>query len=153
MGFDLFMGVAFIKNTEQNLNILKALEERRIKQQEITVLQKELLNLLYKRYKSMLRYKSLIKVSDEIIESIEQRAKEIENQIEMGGIDNVAILRNRIEFYKAKQAQIDVYSEAVNAMLEIEHLLQSSHSDIDITGVVASWLKLLEEKNNAETIN
>ncbi len=140
------------KNTEQNLKILKALEERKIKQQEITVLQKELLNSLYKGHKSVMRHKALIGVSDEIIASIEQRAKEIEMQIEMGGIDNVAILRNRIEFYKARQAQIDVYSEAVNALLEFEHLLQSSHSDMDINKIVASWIELLEEKNN-EVIN
>ncbi len=116
------------------------------------MLQKELLNSLYKGHKSVMRHKALIGVSDEIIASIEQRAKEIEMQIEMGGIDNVAILRNRIEFYKARQAQIDVYSEAVNALLEFEHLLQSSHSDMDINKIVASWIELLEEKNN-EVIN
>jgi outer membrane protein, heavy metal efflux system len=140
------------KNTEQNLNILKALEERKIKQQEITVLQKELLNSLYKRHKSVVRHKALIKVSDEIIESIEQRASEIEKQIEIGGIDSVALLRNRIEFYQARQTQIDVYKEAVNALLEFEHLLQSSHSEMDINNIMASWLELREENNN-EVVN
>ena len=141
------------KNTEQNLNILKALEERKIKQQEITVLQKELLSMLYIKHKSIVRHKALIEVSDEIIESIEQRAKEIESQVELGGVDSVVVLRNKIEFYKARQAQIDVYSEAVNALLEIEHLLQSSHADMDIKNVVESWLELLEEKNNVKAVN
>jgi hypothetical protein len=141
------------KNTEQNLNILKALEERKIKQQEITVLQKELLNMLYIKHKSILRHKALIEVSDEIIKSIEQRAKEIDSQVELGGVDSVVVLRNKIEFYKARQAQLDVYSEAVNALLEIEHLLQSSHADMDIKNIVASWLELLEEKNNVKAVN
>lgn len=95
----------------------------------------------------------MIEVSDEIIASIEQRAKEIESQVELGGVDSVVVLRNKIEFYKARQAQIDVYSEAVNALLQIEYLLQSSHSDIDINNVVVSWLELLEEKNNVKAIN
>jgi outer membrane protein, heavy metal efflux system len=138
-------------NTEQNLKILTALQERKIKQQEIVVLQKNLLNLLYKRHKSIARHKSSIEVSDKIIESIEKRAAEIEKQLEMGGIDNLAILRNRIEFYKAKQAQIEVYSEAITAMLEIEHLLQSSHSDVDINRVVALWLAYFNEKNSDES--
>jgi len=141
------------KNTEQNLRILKALEERKIKQQEITVLQKALLSLLYKRHKSVVRHGALIKVSDEIIASIEQRAKEIEAQIEIGGVDNIVLLRNRIEFYKTKQTQVDAYRQAVNALLEMEHLLQNSHSDVDINNIVASWLELLEEKNNVKAVN
>lgn len=141
------------KNTEQNLKILTALGERKIKQQEIIVTQKNLLNSLYKRHKSLARHKSAIEVSDEIIASIEQRAKEINTQIEMGGIDRIAMLRNRIEFHKAKQAQIDIYSEAINAMLEIEHLLQSSHTELDINKIVASWLAYTEEKKSNEPVN
>lgn len=141
------------EKTEQNLNILTALEERKIKQQEITVLQKELLNVLYKRYRSVLRHKEAIKVSDEIIKSIEQRAKEIKTQIEMGGIGSVALLRNRKAFYKARQEQITVYSHAINALLEMEHLLQSSHSGINTNNAVALWLKHIEEKSNNEPVN
>ena len=129
------------------------MEERKIKQQEIIVLQKELLNALYNRHRSVLRHKNTIDVSNKIINSIEQRAKEIETQIEIGGIDGAALLRNRIEFYKAKQGQIDIYKEAINAMLEMEHLLQSSHAGINIKRVVSSWLEHIEEKNNDKLVN
>lgn len=141
------------KNSQQNINILKALEERKIKQQEIIVLQKGILSSLYQRHRSVVRHKSSINVSDDIVESIVQRAKEIEKQIELGGVDSIAILRNKIEFYKARQEQIDIYKEAIDAMLEIEHLLQSSHSEININDVVASWLKQIEERSNDELVN
>lgn len=141
------------QKSKQNLKILKALEERKIKQQEIVSLQKILLNSLYQKHKSVLRYKNTIAVSDEIIESIEQRAKEIKKQIEIGGIDRTLMLRNRMEFYKAKQAQTTIYSDAIKAMLEIEHLFQSSHSDIDINKIATSWLENIEEKNSNESVN
>jgi outer membrane protein TolC len=141
------------ENTKQNMNILTALEERKVQQQEVVATQNKLLGLLYKSHKSIVRHKASINVSDEIIHSIEQRAEEIETQIEIGGIDNVAMLRNRIELYKAKQAQIEIYEEAINAMLKIEALLQSLHSDIDVNDIVASWLMLSEEKNSNESVN
>jgi outer membrane protein, heavy metal efflux system len=141
------------ENTQKNIDILTALEERKIKQQEIIVLQKKLLNALYNRHRSILRHKNTTDVSNKIINSIEQRAKEIETQIEIGGIDGSALLRNRIEFYKAKQEQIDIYKEAINAMLEMEHLLQSSHAGINIKKVVSSWLEHIEENNNDKLVN
>ncbi len=141
------------KNSQQNINILKALEERKIKQQEIIVFQKGMLNSLYQRHRSVVRHKSSINVSDDIVESIEQRAKEIQEHIEMGGIDSIAMLRNRIVFYKARQEQIDIYKEAINAMLEIEHLLQSTHLEINISDVVTSWIKQIEERSNDELDN
>jgi outer membrane protein, heavy metal efflux system len=141
------------ENTQQNIDILKALEERKIKQQEIIVLQKKLLNSLYRRHRSVLRHNNSIVVSDEIIKSIEQRAKEIETQIEIGGIDGLAKLRNRIEFHKARQEQIEIYKEAINAMLEAEHLLQESHADININNVVATWLEYIEENSDDEFVD
>jgi outer membrane protein, heavy metal efflux system len=141
------------KNTEQNLKILGALEDRKIKQREVVVMQKELLNSLYVKYKSILRHKETLGVSDEIIESIEQRANEINTQLEIGGVDSIVLLRNRMEFYKAKQAQIEIYSEAIDAMHEIEHLLQTAHSGSELNQVVASWLTYKKEKETDEFIN
>ena len=141
------------ENTEQNMNILAALEERKIKQQKIIVLQKELMSSLYKIHRSIIRHKKALQVSDEIIESIELRANEIKTQIDIGGLDSVALLRNRKEFYKARQEQIAVYNNAINAMLEMDHLLQNSHSELNINDVVASWLKQIEERSNNELVN
>jgi outer membrane protein, heavy metal efflux system len=141
------------KNTKQNLRILKALEDRKIKQQEIVVLQKNLLNSLYMKHNSILRHKNTLQVSDEIVAAIEQRANEIKSQIEAGGIDRIVMLRNRMELYKAKQSQVRIYDEAINAMLEIENQLQVSHANIEIGHVVESWLIYIEEKNNNESIN
>jgi outer membrane protein, heavy metal efflux system len=141
------------ENSKQNVNILTALEERKVKQQEVVATQKKLLSFLYRSHKSVIRHRSSINVSDEIIDSIEQRAKEIENQIEIGGIDNVALLRNRVELYKARQAQTDIYKEAIDAMLFIETLITSPHAEIDMDSIVSSWLSLFEEKNNNEIVN
>lgn len=135
------------ENSRHNLQILKALEERKINQQEIVALQKKLLNSLYQMYQSILRYRQTIQVSDEIISSIERRANTIKKQIELGGMDRVALLRNRMEFHKAKQVQTEIYHKAINAMLDIEHLLQNSRTDIDIKQIVASWVSNIEEKN------
>ncbi len=143
----------FFKNTEQNLNILSALEDRKIKQREVVVLQKNLLNSLYMKYNSILRHKNTLDISDEIIASIEERASEINNQIEIGGIDSVTLLRNRMEFYKAKQAQIEIYYEAIDAMHELEHLLQKSHRESEVNEIVSSWLTFVEEKEINEAIN
>jgi outer membrane protein, heavy metal efflux system len=140
-------------NSKQNLQVLKALEERKVKQQEIIALQKKLLNSLYQMHRSILRQEKTIKISDEIIAAIEKRGSTIQKQIELGGIDRIVFLRNRMEFYKAKQTQTDIYHNAINAMLEIERLLQSSHLDIDINKVVASWLVYIEEKNSNESVN
>ncbi len=49
--------------------------------------------MLYIKHKSIVRHKVLIEVSDEIIKSIEQRAKEIDSQVELGGVDSVVVLR------------------------------------------------------------
>lgn len=141
------------ENTQQNLAILEALEERKIKQQEIIAFQKTLLNALYKSYRSIARYKKSIKASDELINTIQQRAEEIEKQIEAGGLDRIALLRNRLELYKAKQEQIAVYNNAVNALLEIEYLLQRPHTDIDMGNIVTLWLKHIKEKNENEAVH
>jgi len=141
------------KNSQQDFNILKAIEERKIKQQEVIVLQKEMLNSLYQKYRSVVRHKSSIKISDDIVESIEQREKELEKQMEIGGIDLITIMRNKIEFYKARKERIDVYKEAIHALLEFEHSLQSVYSKISINGVVASWIKMIEERSKNELVN
>ena len=141
------------ENSQQNINILKALEERKIKQQEVIVLQKEMLSSLYQRYHSVVRHKSLIKISDNIIVFIEQRTKELEKQMEIGGIDSIAMMRNKIEFYKARNEQIDIYKEATYAILEFKHLLKSVHSEIHINDIVTSWLKLMEERSDNELVN
>lgn len=141
------------KNAQQNIDILKALRERKIKQQEVLVLQKQLLNLLYKMHRSVLRHKQSIDFSDDIIRSIENRAKEIETQIKIGGIDQTALLRNRIELHKAKQEQIHIYQEAIDAILELEHLLRSSHTNIHINDVITKWLEQVEERGNDELVN
>ena len=141
------------EKTQQNLDILTALEERRIKQQEIMVLQKELLNVLYKSHRSISRHKEAIKISDEIVRSIEDRTEEIKNQIDMGGVDQTVLLRNRIELYKARQEQIHIYKEAIDAILEFEHLLQSSHSNVNINDVITKWLEQVEERLNDELVN
>lgn len=151
------MGASWIlplfENTKQNVTILTSMEERKIKQREVVALQKELLSLLYRSYQSVVRHKESIKVSDAIIESIEEQSNMILNQIEIGGIDNIALLRNRIELFKAKQAQADIYKDAINAMVLIETLIASPHSDIDMNNIVASWLKSFEEKNKNESVN
>jgi outer membrane protein, heavy metal efflux system len=141
------------KNTKQNLSILKALEDRKIKQQEIVVLQKNLLNSLYMKHKSILRQTKILQVSDEIVAAIEQRANEIKSQIKAGGIDRIVMLRNRMELYKAKQSQVIIYDEAIKAMLEIENQLQLSHANIKISRIVESWLVHIEEKYSNESIN
>jgi outer membrane protein, heavy metal efflux system len=141
------------KNTEQNLKILKALEDRKIKQREVVVLQNSLLNSLYSKHKSILRHKSTLGISDEIIAAIEIRASEINNQIEIGGIDSISLLRNRMEYYKAKQAQIEIYNDAIDAMHEIEHLLQTSHCGSEINEIVSAWLTYVEENKNDESVN
>lgn len=145
--------VPLFKNTKQNLKVLNALEDRKIKQREVVVLQKNLLNLLYMKHKSVLRHKNTLRISDEIIASIEQRANDINTQIEIGGIERVALLRNRVEFYKAKQAQIEIYSNAIEAMHEIEHLLQTSHCGSEINEIVSSWHSYVEEKESNEPVN
>jgi len=135
------------RNSRQNLQILKALEERKIKQQEIVTLQKKLLNSLYRLYQSLLRHKETIRVSDEIIAAIQRRADTIQKQMELGGMDEVPLLRNRMEFYKAKQTQTELYRQVINTMLNFQHLMQDSNLDIDIKQVVASWITSVEEKN------
>jgi cobalt-zinc-cadmium efflux system outer membrane protein len=114
---------------------------------------KEMLSSLYQRYHSVVRHKSLIKISDNIIVFIEQRTKELEKQMEIGGIDSIAMMRNKIEFYKARNEQIDIYKEATYAILEFKHLLKSVHSEIHINDIVTSWLKLMEERSDNELVN
>jgi len=128
------------ENSRQNLRIIKALEDRKIKQQQVVALQKRLLNDLYKRHRSVLRRAKSLKVSDEIINAIEKRAEIIRKQIELGGADRIMFLRNRMEFYKAEQTRLEIYHDAINAMLDMEQLLQQSYLDIDISQIVASWI-------------
>jgi len=110
------------------------------------------LSLLIMKHNSVLRHKETLEISREIIKSIEQRAEEIDAQMEVGGIDNVALLRNRMEFYKAKQTQIEIYSNAIKAMHELEHLLQTPHFGSEINKTVSSWLLFIEEKKANESI-
>ena len=138
--------IPVFENSSQNLEILKALEDRKISQQEIITLQKKLLDTLYQMQQSMLRHHNTIRESDQIIDSIEERAKIIEKQVELGGVDRLAILRNRIEYYKAKQAQSDIYHGAINSMIDLQNLLQLTPGNLRIEQVVASWLDKHEEK-------
>ncbi len=150
------LGAAWIlplfSNSKQNLEILKALEERRIKQQEILALQKKLLNLLFQRYQSVNRQARTITVSDEIVSTVGQQADSLQKQIELGGIDRLALLRNRIEFYKARQAQIEIYYEAMNAMQEFEHMVHNDHAKLNIRQAVTSWMATIKEKNAHEPV-
>ena len=82
------------ENSRQNLEILKALEDRKISQQEIITLQKKLLDSLYQMQQSVLRHQNTIKESEQIINSIQERANIIEKQVELGGVDSLALLRN-----------------------------------------------------------
>ena len=140
----------FLTNTEQELHILEALEERRIRQQEIISLQKQLLNRLYQYYNSINRYRHSISVSDEIVTTVEQRADELKKQIELGGIDRIALLRNRVEYHKARQTQLQIYSEAINAMLEFKLLLQDSHAGVDPAHTVTLWMANMVKINSNE---
>ncbi len=133
-------------NSKQELEIKKALGERIIRQHEVIALQKSLLNSLFRSHNSILRYRETISASDEIIKSIETRANILKQQFELGGIDKVAILRNRIEYYRAKQRQIKIYHESLVAMRDFEHLLQHSHLNFDIKRIVALWVNTIEEK-------
>jgi len=137
-------------NTEQDLLILKALAERKIKQQEIIAVQKKLLNQLYQNYKSVIRHGQSIQVSDRIVESVEQRAIELEKQIELGGIDSISLLRNRMEYYKAKQTQLQIYYEAITAILALQQLLQHAQAGLDPVNAVTLWLANLQEKDTDE---
>lgn len=140
----------FLTNTEQELHILEALEERKIRQQEIISLQKQLLNRLYQNYNSVNRYGQSISVSDEIVTAVEQRADELQTQIELGGIDRIALLRNRMEYYKARQTQLQVYSEAITAMLEFKNLLQDTHAGVDPVRSVTLWIANMVKINSNE---
>lgn len=140
------------KNTKQNLAILKALEDRKIKQGEVVALQKHLLNSLYTKHKSVLRHRAILNVSDSVLLAIEKRARDISKQIEIGSVDRISLLRNRIEFYKSKQAQIEIYNKAIEAMHEVEHLLQTPHFGSEINKIISSWLTYMQENNN-ESVN
>ena len=138
------------ENSRQNLEILKALEDRKIRQQEIITLQKKLLDSLYQIQQSVLRSHSTIRESNQIIDSIQERASLIEKQVELGGVDSIAILRNRIEYYRAKQSQSDIYHGAINSMIDMHNLLQIAPGKLEIGQVVTSWRDKYEEKNDNE---
>ncbi len=138
------------RNSRQNLQIRKALEDRKIGQQEIIALQQSLLNALYQKYRSVLRQYRTLDVSDEIITAIDQRAEIIKEQMQLGGTDSIALLRNRVEFYQAKETQAAIYHDAINAMLEFEQLMQGVHYKIDIQETVAQWIELMGRKDSHE---
>ncbi len=129
------------KNSRQNLQIRKALEDRKIRQHEIVDKQKNLLNFLYQKYNAIVRENKTLAVSDSIITSIEKRGRLVQEQLAQGGTDSIALLRNRLEYYRAKQRQTSVYQDAVNAMSELEQLLQRDHHQLKLRQVADIWIE------------
>jgi len=137
-------------NTERDLRIREAMEERRIRQQEIIVLQKQLLSRLYRVVNAVQRHARSIEVSDNIIDAVEQRAADLQQQIELGGIDRVEILRNRLEYFRARQTQLKIYNEAALAVLQLQQLLHDRHQSLDPVVAATHWIHTVNGKNNNE---
>lgn len=127
------------------MEIHRALEDRKIGQQRIVALQKQLLNSLYQKHRSILRHYGTLGLSDEIITAIEQRASLIQEQLALGGADSIDLLRNRLEFYQAKETQTDSYHDASNALLDFEQFVQGFNYKMDVQHVVASWINKIKQ--------
>lgn len=140
------LGVSWIlpifTNTRQNMEILKALEERKIKQKEILALQRALLRRLYESHRSAKRYAETILSSDEIVKNVEAQGRILEEQIEMGGIDNLSLSRNKIKYYKARQSQIDIYRDASHALHEFQSLIHGYNPHFNIQEILKSWVEI-----------
>lgn len=143
------LGTAWVlplfKNSAQNMEIRKALEDRKIRQQQIVALQKQLLNSLYQKHRSILRHYGTLGLSDEIIIAIEQRASLIQEQLALGGADSIDLLRNRLEFYQAKETQTNIYHDATNALLQFEQFVQGFNYKMNVQHVVASWINKIKQ--------
>ncbi len=148
------LGAAWIlplfPDSKQNLAILKAMEDRSIRQQEIIVLQKSLLDRFYNKYNAVQRFDKSIHVSDEILTSVEQRADELRQQIELGGADRIALLRNRMEYFRARVTQLQIYRQAVNEILAFRHLLQITGDNRGPLTAVRKWLENTTRGENDE---
>lgn len=146
----LTLGAAWVlplfRNTRQNLEVLKALETRKIKQQRIVALQKDLLRKLYLTHSKIIRFKNAMVISNNILNAIDERADDLYKQLEIGGIDNIALLRNRMEYFKARQMQLKIYADAIKAILKIRMLTQNPHTEININGIIDSRLKAVEDQ-------
>lgn len=132
-------------NTKQNQVILKALEERKIKQQAVLTMQKDLLNRLYQSYQAVKRYEQTMMISDNVVKTVQERNEQLKKQIELGGINQTALLRNQVELQKAMQTQSEIYHEAINSMEHLRHLVHVDHSQIDIPKAVIFWLEQSKE--------
>lgn len=132
-------------NSKQNLKILNALEDRKIKQSELLSEQKKMLDKLYKTQQSVIRQYKLTSISDELVYSTESRLQALHAQIEIGGINQTALLRNKMNLYKVKLQQLNSHHQAIISMQALEEMLYKTDATVNIKRIMDRWLTSVEE--------
>ena len=139
--------------TERNLAIVTALEARKIAQQEIIVLQKDMLAELYQNHRAIIRNQATMALSDELVQILAAQVGTLEEQFRAGGIDSTLLLRGRLEWLQARQSQLDIYASAITTLLKLQALLPDAYSELDISHVVTTWLTSIDRKNDHADIH
>lgn len=147
------LGVSWIlplfKNTQLNREIAIALEQRKTQQQQIIYQQKQLLDDFYLHYKNILRYKKSLDLSQSLLSSVADKSINLERQIELGGIDEVPLLRNKLALVQAKQNQLIVSKKAANEITELQSLfagMLSSNQSINIKELIGEWVSSRKQR-------
>lgn len=130
------------KNTQLNREISVALQERKLQQKNIIYQQKSLLDGFYLHHKNIARYKKSLDLSRSLLDSVAEKSISLEKQIELGGIDEVPLLRNKLAFMQAKQNQLTVSKKAANEITALQSLLGGAlfnKHNMNIKELVLEW--------------
>lgn len=137
--------------TKRNLAIVKALEARKVAQQEIIVLQKDMLAALYQNHRAIIRDQETMSLGDQLVQSLAENVRTLEKQFKAGGVDSTLLLQGKLEWLQARRSQLDIYASAVATLLKLQALLPNAHPELDVSHVVTSWLAAqTQEDDNAD---
>lgn len=105
--------------------IQQALAERRRKQFEFMQLQAYWLNKLERTRQNYLDRLAAYQYSQQLLDAVKGREKQIEKQFELGYSDRLDLLRSRLETVKAKQAMLDIELDVMRAAAALEETSQT----------------------------
>ena len=136
------------KNSRQNFRILQKIEDRKISQAEVLLLQKTLLDELYKTHSAIKYDNGMLLVGKEILKTIQKKKQQLERQVELGGENTETIIRNSIEYNNAMLTQLNIYKEAMESLHEFQHLTEISINQNKLSKVIEDWLQILGKEKS-----
>ncbi|HKK16079.1 MAG TPA: TolC family protein [Gammaproteobacteria bacterium] len=115
----------------QNQGPIKlALADREIKQAEIISLQTSIINQIKQAQSRIESTSTALQDAELLMQEATDRNSQVQRQYELGYIDNLAVLRSKLELHSIERALVDFQINVINAAFNYEDVVQYPLLDI-----------------------